>query len=194
VSEAAAGPPPGAGTAPPADDLDARLRRVKLVVLDVDGVLTDGRIIIDDHGIEQKHFHVLDGSGVWLLRRAGIETAIISGRYSACVTVRARELLIAQCHQASRDKVVSFGEVARHHGVEPAEAAYMGDDILDIPLMRRVGLAAAPRNARPEVKAAAQLVTEAEGGHGAVRELAERILKAQGHYQRLLREVYGVEG
>jgi len=175
-----------------AQDLVSRLQKIRVLVLDVDGVLTDGGICIDDRGVEFKRFGVHDGSGVWLLRRAGIETAIISGRYAACVTVRARQLRIQQVHQGSRDKVRSFQEVLAHHEVTAEECAYMGDDILDIPLLRLVGVAAAPQNARPEAKAAADIVTEASGGYGAVRELAERILRAQNRYDTLLKEVYGI--
>lgn len=171
-----------------------RMQRVELVIVDVDGVLTDGRIVIDDHGVERKNFHVLDGSAVWLLRRAGLETAIISGRYAACVTVRARQLQIQQCHQGALDKVAAFEKVIAHHGVAPEACAYMGDDLLDVRLLRRVGLAAAPHNARPEVKRVCHVVTRASGGEGALRELAEAILRAKGLLEPLLRDRYGVEG
>lgn len=169
-----------------AKTLEARLARVRLLVLDVDGVLTDGRIVVDDRGVEHKHFHVHDGSGIWLLRRLGIETAIISGRYAACVTVRARELQIQEVHQASRDKVASFARVKAHHEVTDEACAYMGDDLVDIGLLRTVGLACAPANARDEVKGVCHLVTEARGGHGAVREVCDRIARAQPGYAALL--------
>lgn len=175
-----------------AADLGARLQKIRVLVLDVDGVMTDGGICIDDRGVEGKRFGVQDGSAVWLLRKAGIETAIISGRYAACVTVRARQLRIQQVHQASRNKVASFQEILVHHEVGADECAYMGDDILDIPLMRVVGVSATPQNGRPEAKAAADIVTEASGGCGAIRELAERILRAQDRYDSLLQEVYGI--
>jgi 3-deoxy-D-manno-octulosonate 8-phosphate phosphatase (KDO 8-P phosphatase) len=172
--------------------MDDRLAHIRLMVLDVDGVLTDGAIIVDDHGHESKNFHVHDGSAVWLLRRAGIETAIISGREAKCVAWRARDLAIEECHQGSKDKVATFEDMRRRLGLEARECAYMGDDVLDVPLMRAVGFSAAPADARPEAKAAAALVTGAPGGRGAVRELAEAILRGRGLWDALLREKYGI--
>ena len=165
---------------------------IKLLVLDVDGVMTDGRIIVDDDGRESKNFHVHDGSAVFLLRRAGIETAIISGRTARCVEWRARDLKIAECHQGAHDKVAKFEEMRARLGLAARECAFVGDDALDVPLMRHVGLAAAPADARLEAKAAAALVTEARGGHGAVREVAEAILRARGSWENLLKEKYGI--
>lgn len=173
--------------------MDPRLARIRLLVLDVDGVLTDGRIVVDDSGAESKFFHVHDGSGIWLLRRAGIETAIISGRTAKCVEHRARDLAIGECIQGSPDKLASFEALRARLGLAAEECAYMGDDVLDVPLMRRAGFAAAPADARPEAKAAAALVTRARGGRGAVRELAETILRARGLWAPLLRERYGVD-
>jgi 3-deoxy-D-manno-octulosonate 8-phosphate phosphatase (KDO 8-P phosphatase) len=172
---------------------DARLAPIRLLLLDVDGVLTDGRIVIDDEGKEAKFFHVHDGSAVWLLRKAGVETAILSGRHAACVDRRARDLGISECVQGAENKLVAFEAMRARMGIEPRECAYMGDDILDVPLLRAVGFAAAPANARPEAKAVAALVTAASGGHGAVRELAEAILRGKGVWARLLRETYGIE-
>jgi 3-deoxy-D-manno-octulosonate 8-phosphate phosphatase (KDO 8-P phosphatase) len=172
--------------------VDPRLLQIKLFVLDVDGVLTDGGIYVDDLGTESKRFSVYDGSAVWLLRRCGIETAIISGREAKCVAIRARDLEIAECRQGVRDKVVAFEEVRARFAVTPGQCAYMGDDVLDVPLMRAVGFAAAPANARPEAKAAAAYVSTARGGDGAVREVAELILRAQGRYDTLLHEKYGI--
>ena len=156
------------------------------MILDVDGVMTDGRIAVDDRGVERKNFHVQDGSGIWLLRKLGVETAIISGRYAACTTVRARELRIWPIVQGSKDKRRSFEEVRSHHGLEAEQCAYMGDDLVDIALLRTVGVSAAPQNARPEVKRVVDVITEARGGHGAVRELAERIAREQPGYADLL--------
>jgi 3-deoxy-D-manno-octulosonate 8-phosphate phosphatase (KDO 8-P phosphatase) len=173
--------------------LEPRLQRIKLVCLDVDGVLTDGGIYVDDHGRESKRFHVHDGSAVWLLRRCGIETAIISGRDVPCVVHRARDLRIEVCRQGVADKVAAFEEIRARYGLEAAQCAFMGDDVLDVPLLRHAGFGAAPANARPEAKAAASFVTAARGGDGAVREFAELILRAQGLYDRLLREKYGID-
>ncbi|MHC4831388.1 MAG: KdsC family phosphatase [Planctomycetota bacterium] len=171
---------------PTEHDLCARLACIKLLVLDVDGVLTDGRLAIDDHGVERKNFHVQDGSGIWLLRKLGVETAIISGRFAPCTTVRARELQIWPVIQGARDKRKSFEEVREAHKVQPDQCAYMGDDLVDIALLRAVGVSAAPQNARPEVKRVVDLVTEARGGHGAVRELAEAIARTLPGYADLL--------
>ncbi|GIW72068.1 MAG: 3-deoxy-D-manno-octulosonate 8-phosphate phosphatase [Planctomycetota bacterium] len=170
----------------------ARMRAVRLVVTDVDGVLTDGRIIVDDRGVETKHFHVYDGSAVWLLRRAGIETAILSGRYARSVEHRAAELGIAEVHQGAKDKLAVFEQMRRRLGLEPQHCAYLGDDVLDVPLLRHVGLGVAPASARAEARAAAALVLATPGGRGALRELADRLLAAQGKLAPLLRERYGV--
>jgi 3-deoxy-D-manno-octulosonate 8-phosphate phosphatase (KDO 8-P phosphatase) len=170
----------------------APFEEIRLVALDVDGVMTDGRIVVHDDGSEAKFFHVHDGSAVWLLRRAGIETAIISGRRAACVDARARDLGIQICVQGAQDKVAALAEVCGKTGLEPRQCAYMGDDVLDVPIMRSVGFAAAPADARPEAKAAAALVTTARGGHGAVRELAEAILRGRGAWDTLLSKQYGI--
>jgi 3-deoxy-D-manno-octulosonate 8-phosphate phosphatase (KDO 8-P phosphatase) len=172
--------------------LHARMQPLKLVVLDVDGVLTDGGIIIDDNGCESKRFCVYDGSAVWLLRRCGIESAIISGRYARCVEVRAAQLEIAEVHQKVRDKRAVFEEMRQRLGLAAEECAYIGDDVLDVPLIRHVGLGVAPANGRTEARGAADLVLDTPGGSGAVRELAERILRAQGKLEPMLRERYGV--
>ncbi len=176
----------------PAGSLHERLCAVRYVVLDVDGVLTDGGIIIDDEGRESKRFCVYDGSAVWLLRAVGIECAIVSGRYARCVELRAAQLRIEEVHQGARDKLAVFREICARRGLEPPQCAYVGDDILDVELLRHVGLGVAPANARAEARAAADLVLETAGGAGAVRELAERILRAQGRYDTLLLERYGI--
>lgn len=172
--------------------LHERLRAVRFVVLDVDGVLTRGEIVIDDDGRESKRFCVYDGSAVWLLRQAGIESAIISGRHARCVEVRAAQLRIAEVHQGIRDKLGCFEDMCSRLGLEARTCAYVGDDLLDVPLLRHVGLGVAPASARPEAKRAADLVLDTPGGEGAVRELAERILRAQGRWETLLAQRYGV--
>lgn len=177
-------------TASANEAVEERLQAIRHVILDVDGVLTDGTITVNDHGIESKDFCVYDGSAVWLLRRCKIETAIISGRYARCVQLRATELAIAHVYQASRDKVQSFTDLCAKTGWKPEHCAYVGDDILDVPLMRHVRLAVAPANARPEAKRAAHLVTATAGGSGVVRELAERLLRAQNLLEPMLRERY----
>ena len=157
-------------------------QQVRLVALDVDGVLTDGGLHYDPEGREQKRFHVADGLGIKLLRRAGLEVAIISGRASPAVAARARELGIAHLHQGVEDKRALLDQLLARLELCPAQVAYMGDDLPDLPVLRVVGFPAAPADARPEVRQAARWVTSAPGGRGAVRELAEHLLKAQGKW------------
>ncbi len=171
--------------------VEERLARVRLVALDVDGVLTDGRIIVDHAGLESKEFYVRDGVAIALLERAGIATAILSGRTSAPVAHRALELRMTECVQGRPDKVAALDEILARLGIRREECAFMGDDVVDVPLLRSVGLAAAPADAHPEARAAAHLVTRAAGGRGCVRELGEAILRAKGVWDTLLREAYG---
>lgn len=149
--------------------------------MDCDGVLTDGRLWLTADGEEQKAFHVRDGQGIVLLHLAGIQTAIISGRISAATERRARELDMAYVRQGITDKVTALDEVLAEAGVSSDQCAYIGDDVGDISLMQRVGLAIAVADAAEETKAAAHHVTELRGGRGAVREACDMILKAQEH-------------
>ena len=153
-----------------------KLEKVKLLILDVDGVLTDGRIIMDDNGREIKHFDVRDGHGIKLLQRYGIDVVFLTGRRSAVVEHRARELGITHVVQGARDKRVALLDLAERIGIDPAAMAYMGDDVNDVDCLRAAGLAFAPADAVPEAKSAADFVTSAKGGGGAVREAAEYII------------------
>ncbi len=168
-------------------DVERRAARVKLLLLDCDGVLTDGRITLDADGDEQKSFHTRDGHGLVLLHRAGLQSAIISGRTSSAVERRARDLGIAHVRQGTHNKIVEFMEVIAAAGVNERAVAVMGDDVTDIPLMRRATLAVAVADATAETRAAAHYVTQLPGGFGAVREVCELILKAQGHWTELMR-------
>ncbi|MDF1667169.1 MAG: HAD-IIIA family hydrolase [Planctomycetota bacterium] len=159
---------------------------VKLVILDVDGVLTDGGIYLDAQGQEFKRFNVYDGTGIKYLQRSGITIAIISGRYSEPTAIRAKQLDINIVHQKSLNKLETLQEILHKTGVREEEVAYIGDDLIDLPVLRRVGFPIAPANARPEVKQVAMLVTKAAGGSGAVREAAEHILRAQGRWAGLV--------
>ena len=165
----------------------ARLRGVRLVVLDVDGVLTDGGLYYAESGEELKRFHVRDGQGIVLLHAAGVRTAIVTARRSAAVERRARELGIAEVHQGVGDKLAAVTAMLARLGMSAAEACYVGDDVGDLAAMRHVGVAAAPADAAPAVRAAAALVTHARGGQGAVRELAERLLAARAAPRRRAR-------
>lgn len=147
--------------------------------MDCDGVLTDGRIILLPDGDEQKTFHVRDGQGIVRCHRAGLKTGIISGRTSSATERRARELEMTYVRQNIEDKLAAFEEILAAAGVAEDECAYIGDDVGDISVMRRVGLAIAVSDAADETKQAAQKTTVARGGHGAVREAIDFILKAQ---------------
>jgi len=172
------------------EQLQSRLRLIAMLVLDVDGVMTDGDIILmsvlDTFRGEIKRFDVHDGSAVVFLKRAGIETAVISGRKSDTVRARARELDISAVYQGYKWKLDAWQELLKDYPLRPEQICCMGDDLHDLPLMRRAGLVVAVANARPEVKAAAHYVTQASGGRGAVREIAEIILKAQGKWDALI--------
>lgn len=156
-----------------------RARRIKLLAMDVDGVLTDGRIFLGNQGEEMKAFHVQDGLGITLAHQAGLITAIITGRESDIVRRRGAELKIADIHQGIAHKAECLRILLKKYGLVEEEVAFIGDDLNDIPLFCMVGLAAAVANAAPEAKQFAHLTTFAQGGQGAVRELVEYILKAQ---------------
>jgi 3-deoxy-D-manno-octulosonate 8-phosphate phosphatase (KDO 8-P phosphatase) len=163
-----------------------RARKTRLLMMDVDGVLTDGRIIQDGHGHELKVFDVKDGHGIVMAHRAKLRTALISGRESETITRRAEELGIELVFQKIWNKLEVYEKILVDTELTHDEVAYIGDDLIDIPLLRRVGLAVAVADAVDEVKAAAHLITERPGGQGAVREVIELILRAQGHWDSLL--------
>ncbi len=160
-----------------------RLQQIKLLLLDVDGVMTDGRIIFDSNGIESKFFNVKDGHGIKLVQRAGIEVGIISGRASQVVANRAAELGITRLFQGALDKLAIYQGIIRETGLSDAQVAFMGDDVIDIPVLSRVGFAAAPADAVEEVFPHVQFVSRNRGGWGAVREVCDLILKAQGSWE-----------
>ena len=159
---------------------------IRLLCLDVDGVLTDGRLVFDNSGNELKRFHVRDGLGIRLWLEAGHEVAIISSRSSEAVTRRAGELGISHVHQGCTDKLAALESVCTATGVAPAQAAAMGDDLPDLPVLNAVAMPIAVSDAAPEVRDAATWVTETPGGHGAVREVIERLLSSQGCWDELL--------
>ncbi len=163
---------------------------MKLLLLDCDGVLTDGRITLVEGG-EEKSFHTRDGHGLVALHRAGLQSGIISGRTSPAVEWRARDLGISYVRQGVFNKVEVFEDVVGAADVEPEEVCYVGDDVVDIPLMRRAGLAAAVADATAETREAAHYVTRLPGGFGAVREVCELILKSQGRWDELMKRYLG---
>lgn len=168
------------------DELRARCAAIELLVLDVDGVLTDGVIALDDRGVEHKHFHVRDGSGLSLWRRAGKRAAILSGRRARCVERRAAELGIAPVLQGRADKAETFRTLLKESGLEPRQVGFVGDDLPDLPVLLSAGLAACPADAAAEVRAACHVVTAARAGQGVVREVIELILKRQGVWDALV--------
>jgi len=161
--------------------------KVRLLVLDVDGVLTDGSFLLPPEGDEWKAFHAADGLGLRLLMEAGVPVVLLSGRTSRAVERRARELGLAGVRQGRRDKAAVLYELATQHGVPAAEMAYMGDDLVDLPAMRAVGFSAAPADARPEVRQAASWVAPSAGGRGAVRDLCEHLLRSMGRWEELVK-------
>jgi 3-deoxy-D-manno-octulosonate 8-phosphate phosphatase (KDO 8-P phosphatase) len=166
--------------------LAARCRGLRLVVTDVDGVLTDGTMLLLPDGGEAKAFHVRDGLAVVLARSAGLGTALLSGRSSEVVSRRARELGIEIVRQGVSDKAAAFAEILAGLGLSPHQAAYIGDDVNDLPAMVQAGLSAAPQDAAFEVRAQAYMVTDARGGHGCFREFVEAILRARGEWDALM--------
>ncbi|MGZ8442823.1 MAG: KdsC family phosphatase [Candidatus Binatia bacterium] len=170
--------------------IPASLRRkaanIRLLLLDVDSVLTDGRIIIDDRGVETKHFHVRDGQGISLLKRSGIEVGFITGRSSRVVRHRAIDLRVTLLFQGVQDKLRVYERIKKKRRLTDAQIAYVGDDIIDLPVLRRVGLAVMVGDGSAELKPLADYVTVARGGMGAVREVAELILKAHNKWADLL--------
>ncbi len=197
----------------PKPSATARARKIKLILFDVDGVLTDGKIWIfpapsggqqsvleqsAQHGgqggfglhsatlIEAKGFHAHDGTAISLARLAGIKTGFITKRISETVALRARDLKIDHVHQGIQDKAGAFAKILEKDGINAAEAAFVGDDVIDLPVMRRCGLAIAVKNARAEVKSQAHWVTPHAGGDGAARDAVEYILKAQGKLKKAI--------
>lgn len=160
-------------------------REIKLLLLDVDGVLSDGSVVYGEAGMELKAFNIKDGFGLRLLREAGVEAGIITARRSEAVTRRAKDLKFAEVHQGVGDKLAVFTAILAARGLTPAQVACMGDDWLDLPLLGRVGLAAAPADAVPEVRELAHYVARRPGGRGAVRELCELIVEAKGKREEL---------
>ena len=156
-----------------------RAHAARLVVFDVDGVLTDGRIYLNPEGVEMKVFHARDGLGIRLLRDAGIEVAVISGRKSPVVAQRMSALGVAHVFQGQDDKLPLFEKLLHTLGVAAHDTVYVGDDVIDLPVMAAAGLAVAVADAHPAVRRAADLLTTAPGGHGAAREVCDLVLAAQ---------------
>src|ERR1700681_810060 len=167
--------------------VERRARHIKLLLMDCDGVLTDGRLELLENGDEQKTFHARDGQGISLLQRAGLKTGIISGRTSSAVERRAQDLGMTYVRQSATDKLEALDEILALAQLSLHECAFIGDDLADIPVMQRVELAVAVADAVAETKQVAHLVTEQRGGQGAIREVTDFILKAQGRWDELMK-------
>ncbi|MBI5665200.1 MAG: HAD-IIIA family hydrolase [Nitrospirae bacterium] len=162
-----------------------KAKNIRLLVLDVDGVMTDGSIILDNEGNEFKRFHVRDGHGIKMIQKAGITVAIITGRKSKVVEIRAKELGIKEVHQKIFRKSEVFDRMLKKYSCENENVAFMGDDVVDRELLKRAGLAAAPSDAEEEAKELADIVTKRGGGRGAVREFTDFILKSSGLWKKV---------
>jgi 3-deoxy-D-manno-octulosonate 8-phosphate phosphatase (KDO 8-P phosphatase) len=162
------------------------LKQIKLLAMDVDGVLTDGTITIGSDGTEFKTFNLLDGHGIKMWRRAGLKTALISGRESAVTKQRAKEMEIDFVYQPCQKKLDCFEKLLADSKLEPKNIAYIGDDVLDIPLVKRAGFGIAVANAVDELKSCSHYITSRNGGNGAVREVVEYILKNTGQWAALM--------
>ena len=162
--------------------LDEKIRTISLLVLDVDGVMTDGKIIIDDMGREIKNFDVKDGHGIKILMRYGIDVVLLTGRRSVVVEHRAKDLGIREVHQGILNKLEIFEEIIRKRSLRYENVAFIGDDIVDIPLLKRVGFSVAVADASEDVKKYVDYITKKRGGNGAVREVCELLLWTQGKW------------
>jgi 3-deoxy-D-manno-octulosonate 8-phosphate phosphatase (KDO 8-P phosphatase) len=167
-------------------DIERRARRIKILLMDCDGVLTDGRLWLSPDGDEQKAFDVRDGQGISLCHRAGLKTGIISGRQSSAVDRRASDLKMSFVRQDAQDKIKALDEILKEADLSEDECAYIGDDLGDISVMQRVELAVAVADAVAETLHAAHYITRQPGGRGAVREVCELILKTQGRWEELM--------
>lgn len=163
-----------------------KAKQIVLLLLDVDGVLTDGRIILDDRGVETKQFHVRDGQGIALLMRAGIEVGLISARSSPSVRHRAKELGIRLVRQGVGNKLLAYEEIKRSRRLRNSQIAYVGDDVIDLPILRSAGLAVTVADGSAHLRSAVDWVTAAGGGLGAVREVAELLLKSQKKWRAVI--------
>jgi 3-deoxy-D-manno-octulosonate 8-phosphate phosphatase (KDO 8-P phosphatase) len=167
--------------------LRARLKKVRFLLLDVDGVLTDGRIVYDANGVDSRFYDVQDGLGVYLLGRMGIKTVLVTAKASPSLKPRARDMRVEAIFENILPKTRAYAKILKKYRLRDEDVCFMGDDLLDLAVMRRAGVSAAPRQAADDVKRAADYVTRKEGGRGAVREVADLILKCKGLWHRALK-------
>jgi 3-deoxy-D-manno-octulosonate 8-phosphate phosphatase (KDO 8-P phosphatase) len=161
-----------------------RAKRVKMLITDIDGVMTDGRIVYSIYGDELKFFDVTDGFGISLLNRVGIKTVIMTAKKSRIVKMRGRDLKVTKVYAGFLDKTIPLGDILKRFKLDPEEICFMGDDLIDFPVLKKVGFAVSVPNAVEEVKAIAHYITSKPGGRGAVREICDLILKSQGKWEQ----------
>jgi 3-deoxy-D-manno-octulosonate 8-phosphate phosphatase (KDO 8-P phosphatase) len=167
-------------------EIDARARGLRLLLFDVDGVMTDGRILLHSDGTESKQFHIRDGTALVWARRAGLLTGLLSARSSASTALRAQQLGIPIVKQGVEDKLSAYDAILAEHGLTDDQVSFMGDDVLDLPVLARVGLSCAPADAVKDVRARVHWVSKVRGGEGAIREFVDLVLNVQGHWEGLL--------
>jgi len=170
-------------------DTEARAKKIRLVLLDVDGVLTDGTVLMHGDGTESKNFHIRDGAGIVWAMRAGLNIGLLSARESATTIQRATQLGIPIVSQGTASKASEYVRIIGEQGLRDDQVAFMGDDVLDVPVLKRVGLAGAPADATAEARAEAHWISGMPGGRGAVREFLEMILKAQGRWTAIVSDL-----
>ena len=166
----------------------AKAEQISLLLLDVDGVLSDGSLIYMENGVESKTFNTQDGLGIRLVQKGGVDVGIITARQSPMVQKRGEELDMKYICQGAKNKLEAFKDIMEQAGIKPYQVCYMGDDLIDLSLLSRVGLAACPANAVDEVKEICHFVTARTGGNGAVRQTCELILRAKGRYEELVQQ------
>jgi len=174
------------------NDFNKKAQQIRLFISDVDGVLTDGKLYIGGPGVEQKCFHIRDGYGLKLLQQKGIQVVLLSGRYSEATASRARELGIIDVNQGIEDKLSFYQQLLQDKGLKHEHVVYIGDDLMDIPVLLRVGLSATVADGAREAKKVVDYVTRRKGGDGAIREMAELILMAQGKWDGIIKDL-GIE-
>ncbi|MGH8636240.1 MAG: KdsC family phosphatase [Burkholderiales bacterium] len=171
--------------------VEDRARRIRLLLFDVDGVLTDGVVIMHADGTESKGFHIKDGAAIVWAQRAGLTVGLLSARASGATSQRAAQLAVRIVQQGVKSKRVAFEQILRDSAIGEHEVAYMGDDLLDLPVLLKAGLSGAPSDAAPEVRQAVHFVSAAAGGRGAVREFIELVLRAQGRWNTVVADYAG---
>ena len=169
--------------------VQARARKIRLILLDVDGVLTDGTVLMHGDGTESKAFHIRDGAAIVWAMQAGLQVGLLSARASAATSQRAAQLGMKIVVQGVASKPAEFARILAESGIDEASVAYMGDDLLDIPVLQRAGLAGAPADAAEETRASAHWVSALGGGRGAVREFIELVMRAQDRWDAVVRDV-----